>query len=230
MGLKQLPAEFAQYTTHILWDYLNQFVAVYFNDIIMFSKDQSEYTEHVWKVMSKLYNIGLSLNIDKYKFDVTKVEYLGLVFTPEGLKIPTEKVNAILDWLEPMNMKEVQGFLGITRYVRRFLEGYLKIAAPLTKLLRDDEPFVWKNEQQQAFYKLKELVKAELIIQIHDPEKENVMKIDASGDAHGLVLEQSDNTGRLRPVAFYSRKFTSAEQNYDTHDRELLAIVEGFRK
>ena len=76
----------------------------------------------------------------------------------------------------------------------------------MTKLLRDDEPFMWKDEQQQAFYKLKELVKEEPIVQIHDPEKENIMKTDASGDILGLVLEQPDDTGRLRPVASHSRK------------------------
>jgi hypothetical protein len=100
----------------------------------------------------------------------------------------------------------------------------------MTKLLRDDKPFIWKEEQRQAFHKLKELVEKGPIVQIHDPEKENIIKTDASGDALGLVLEQPDDTGKLRPVAFHSRKLTNAERNYDTHNRELLAIVEGFRK
>jgi ribosome-interacting GTPase 1 len=82
---------------HILREYLNKFIAVYFDNVIIFLKDLSKHTEHVREVMRKLHDAGLSLNIDKCKFNVTEVEYLGLVFTLEGLKIPTKKVNTILD-------------------------------------------------------------------------------------------------------------------------------------
>jgi ribosome-interacting GTPase 1 len=105
--LKRLLAEFAWYIIYIFREYLNKFVAVYFDNIIIFLKDPSKYIEHVKKVMRKLYNTGLSLNINKYKFNITKVKYLGLVFTLEGLKIPTKKVSTILDWPEPINIKKI---------------------------------------------------------------------------------------------------------------------------
>jgi hypothetical protein len=230
MGLKRLPAEFARFMTFVLIKFLNKFVAVYFDDIIVYSKNVEEHDGHVRAVMTELMKAGLTLKIKKCEFDTTTVNYLGMVYTPEGLKIQPEKMDAILNWPTPTNIKEVQGFLGASGYVRRYLQNYSDTARPLTELLRKDLEFEWTEERQTAFENIKELVKKAPILALHDPDKPHVIRPDASGYALGIVLEQPGEDGKLRPVAFYSRKFTTAERNYDVHDRELLAIVEAFKQ
>ena len=230
MGLKRLPAEFARYMTHVLMEYLNKFVAVYFDDVIIFSKKSEEHDEHVRLVMTKLMNAGLTLKIKKCEFDTTTVNYLGMVYTPEGLKIQPEKMDSILNWPTPTNIKEIQGFLGASGYVRRYLQNYSEIARPLTELLRKDLEFEWNEQREKAFNGIKELVRNAPILMLHNPDKPHLIRPDASGYALGIVLEQPDDDEKWRPVAFFSRKFTTAERNYDVHDRELLAIVEAFKQ
>jgi hypothetical protein len=229
MGLKNLPAQFARYMTYLLRDYLNKFVAVYFDDIIVFSKDPELHDGHVRSVMDKLMKAGITLKIKKCEFDTTTVKYLGMIYSTEGLQIPPEKVDAIINWPTPTNVTGVQGFLGISGYVRRYLEQYADTSRPMTMLLRKEQPFEWREKQQQAFEKIKELVRKAPILQLHDPELQSMIRPDASGFALGLVYEQIKENGERVIVAFYSRQFTMAERNYDVHDRELLAIVEAFK-
>jgi hypothetical protein len=117
MGLKNLPAQFARYMTHVLWKYLNIFVAVYFDDIIVFLKNIEDYDGYVRQVMKTLIDEGLTFKIKKCVFDTTTVNYLGMIYTPEGLKIQPEKMDVILNWLIPEKVKDVQGFLGASGYV-----------------------------------------------------------------------------------------------------------------
>jgi hypothetical protein len=230
MGLKNLPAQFARYMTHVLWKYLNIFVAIYFDDIIVFSKNIEEHDGHVRQVMKTLMDEGLTLKIKKCAFDTTTVNYLGMIYTPEGLKIQPEKMDAILNWPTPEKVKDVQGFLGASGYVRRYLQNYSKIARPLTELLKKEKEFEWTERQEKAFNDIKKLVEKSPILALHDQELPTVITPDASGDGLGIALEQIGNDGKLIPVAFYSRQFTQAERNYDVHDRELLAVVTAFKQ
>jgi hypothetical protein len=230
MGLKRLPAEFARFMTHVLIKFLNKLVAVYFDDIIVYSKNVEEHDSHVRAVMTELMKAGLTLKIKKCEFDTTTVNYLGMIYTPEGLKIQPEKMDAILNWPTPTCVKDIQGFLGASGYVRRYLQNYSEIARPMTELLKKDLEFEWTEEREKAFRQIKELVKNAPILMLHNPDKQHLIRPDASGYALGIVLEQPDDDGKWRPVAFFSRKFTTAERNYDVHDRELLAIVEAFKQ
>lgn len=230
MGLKRLPAEFARFMTHVLIKYLNKFVAVYFDDIIVYSKNEEEHDQHVREVMTALIEAGLTLKIKKCEFDTTTVKYLGMIYTPEGLQIQPEKIEPIINWPTPINVTEIQQFLGATGYIRRYIENYTANSRPLTELLKKEQEFEWNDRRQEAFNKLKEQVRTAPILMLHDADKLNVIRPDASGYALGIVLEQPGDDGKLRPVAFYSRQFTTAERNYDVHDRELLAIVEAFKQ
>ena len=174
-------------------EYLNKFVAVYFDDVIIFSKKSEEHDEHVRLVMTKLMNAGLTLKIKKCEFDTTTVNYLGMVYTPEGLKIQPEKMDSILNWPTPTNIKEIQGFLGASGYVRRYLQNYSEIARPLTELLRKDLEFEWNEQREKAFNGIKELVRNAPILMLHNPDKPHLIRPDASGYALGIVLEQPDD-------------------------------------
>jgi hypothetical protein len=141
-----------------------------------------------------------------------------------------KKVQSINEWPTPNSLKEVQSFLGTANYYRRFVEGYSKIAAPLTELTKKDQPFQWKEEQDEAFVKIKRHIVTAPVLRMFDPAEPITIETDASDYAIGACMSQPDDSGRLHPVMFYSRKMVPAERNYDIHDKELLAIVDTFRE
>ncbi|KFY08231.1 hypothetical protein V491_08457, partial [Pseudogymnoascus sp. VKM F-3775] len=140
------------------------------------------------------------------------------------------KVSAVLDWPTPTTVKEVQAFLGFANFYRRFIEGYSKVAQPLTELTRKDLTFEWTNKAEDAFQELKAKFTEAPILVTFDPARKIVLETDASDFAIGACLSQPDDRGKHKPVAYYSRKMSPAELNYDIHDKELLAIVEAFRQ
>ena len=141
-----------------------------------------------------------------------------------------EKIRSVAEWPVLKNVKEIQSFLEFVNFYRKFIEKYLKIASPLTELTKKDQKFKWSPEAQKAFDELKKRFTSQSILVSFDPEKPITLETDASDRAIGVCISQSDNKGRLQPVAFYLRKFLSAEMSYEIHDKELLAIVNAFKQ
>ena len=141
-----------------------------------------------------------------------------------------KKVEAIQEWPLPTLVKETQSFLGFANFYRRFIENYSTVARPLTDLTRKDQEFKMTNEARQAFEELKSRFMTAPILATFDPEEEITVETDASDYALGGVISQRGEDCLLHPIAFYSRKLTLAELNYEIHDKELLAIVECLRE
>jgi hypothetical protein len=141
----------------------------------------------------------------------------------------SSKLDSIKKWKEPRNVKDLQSFLGLCNYYRDFIRNYAEIAGPLYKLTRKDLIFNWNPDSQNAFDLLKSAFQTNCILIQPDCNKQFYLECDASDYALGAVLSQKDESGVLRPVGFYSRKFSSAEINYEIYDKELLAIIEGFK-
>ena len=155
------------------------------------------------------------------------MDYLGFILRPSGVAIDPHKTKAIEEWPTPACKKDVQSFLGLVNYYRRFIRNCSDIAKPLTALTKD-VPFVWTEITQEAFENLKKKVTSAPVLQTFHPDYETVVTTDASTVAIGAVLEQDRPSGR-HPVAFTSRTLNSAEQNYAPHELELLAIVDTLR-
>ena len=134
------------------------------------------------------------------------------------------KVTAIAEWPEPKTVKDVQSFQGFTNFYQRFIEKYSQKATPLTNLTQKEQPFQWNEEHQQAFKAIKEAFTNGKVLHIFDPELATKVETDTSDRAIGACLGQQKDK-KLLPVAFYSQKLTPPEQNYEIHDKELLAIV-----
>jgi hypothetical protein len=132
---------------------------------------------------------------------------------------------AIREWQSPKCVKDVQAFLGFTNFYRRFIQGFSALAAPLSALTRYDTPFVWREETEAAFQAPKKAFTTAPILHHFDPEKAIIVETDASDYVSAEILSQYDNEGRLHPVAFFSKKHTTAECNYEIYDKELLAIT-----
>ncbi|KAF7641111.1 hypothetical protein LDENG_00293830, partial [Lucifuga dentata] len=209
-GLTNAPAVFQALVNDVLRDMLNRFVFVYLDDILIFSRSQEEHVFHVQSVLQRLLENSLYCKAEKCEFHVSSVSFLGFVVAEGSIQMDPEKVSAVTTWPVPGSRKQLQRFLGFANFYRRFVRGFSSIAAPLTTLTSSKVPFKWTSAP---------------ILQMPEPDHQLVVEVDASDVGVGAVLSQcSANDHKLHPCAFFSRRLTSAERNYDIGNRELLAV------
>jgi hypothetical protein len=236
-GLCNAPGTFQAMINKVLQEILDEGVIVYIDDILIYSEDEETHIALVKKVLELLRKNHLCASIKKSVFHASEVEYLGYHISSEGISMSPKKVMTIQNWAEPRSVKNVQQFLGFANFYRRFIDGFSKVARPLTEMTKQDKDgakgkkaFSWTEAAQNAFTTLKRLfTEAPILVHFH-PEKPTVVETDASDFALGAVLSQIQETKRLHPVAYHSRKFKPAEINYDVHDKEMLAIVTAFKE
>jgi hypothetical protein len=229
-GLTNAPASFQRWVNEILSEYLDVFCVAYLDDILIFSGTMEEHHKHVKLILQKMEEAGLILKASKCEFHTDRTEYLGYVISPSGIQMDHQKVRTVAEWKEPTNIKGVQSFLAFANFYRRFIKDYSKITLPLTRLTRKDTPWKWDDKAQEAFETLKAAITTEPILKHYDQEQPITLETDASDYAIGAVCSQPDETGALHRIGYYSRKLKDPKLNYDIHDKELLAIVDGLRK
>ena len=156
--------------------------------------------------------------------------FVGYMVSKEGIGMDPSKVAAILDWPTPKYLKEVQSFLGFANFYRKFILHYSSLTTPLTSLTRKGVKFTWSNKADEAFRALQQAFTSAPNLQHFQPDLPLTIEADASDFALGCILSQPSLDGSLRPICFYSRKFTPAELNYPIYDRELLAMVEASKQ
>ena len=241
MGLTNAPAEFMALMENTFRSELNKFVLVFLDDILVYSRTLEEHKEHLRVVLQRLREQKLFAKLSKCCFFRQEVEFLGHFVGRAGVRMVEGKVAAVDRWPTPTTQKEVEQFLGLAGYYRRFIAGFSKIASPLSELCGTlkaakggsqrappRKRFEWGAEQQQAFEQLKAAVVSAPCLAIPDPTRDFIVHTDASGYATGAVLMQQFDDG-LRPIAFLSKKMTKAERNYPVHEQELLAILNALK-
>jgi hypothetical protein len=228
-GLTNAPATWQAYINNILREHLDRFVFAYMDDILVYSRTLKEHVEHVRIVLKTLQTAGLRLEPTKSEFHVQKTKFVGYIISKDGLEADPEKIARIRDWPTPNKVKEVQSFLGFANYYRKFVEGYSRVAAPLTELTRKSQEFEWTDKAQKAFEELKDRFTTPPLLQLFDNSKPIWVETDASDYALGACISQPGSDGKRRPIAYHSRKFSSPETRYSTSDKELLAIVDAFK-
>jgi len=241
-GLTNAPVTFQSYIDDWLRPYIDNFAVCYLDDILIFSTNEKEHEEHVRQVLQRLKEFGLYCKAEKCQFSVSEVGFLGFVITPDGVGMESDRISTIEDWPTPKSVRDVQVLLGFTNFYRRFIRKYAKVTLPLTELLNKTEAsprdkkgahtvkWEWTQQAELAFRKLKRIFTEAPIFQHFDPAKLIILQTDTSGFAIVGIHNHYDVFGVLRPVNFFSRKCSPAEQNYDTYDRELLAIVETLKQ
>ena len=153
---------------------------------------------------------------------------MGVVIGPKGIKMEEVKVKGVLEWPTPKCVKDVQKFLGLANYYRRFIEGFAAVARLLHDMVKKDKKWDWTERQEKAFKELKEHFTKEPVLAALDIDKKMRMEIDALNYATGGVLSMECKDGLWRPVAFLSKSLNETERNYKIHDKEMLAIVRGL--
>ena len=226
-GLTNAPASFMSIVNNIFHDYSDKFVMAYLDDILIYSTTWEEHIKHIELVLSRLRANKLYGKLSKCTFGVQEIEYLGFVLKAGKIAMNQNKTDAIKAWITPKSRRDVQSFLGLINYYRRFIKNCSKIAKPLTELTKD-VLFEWSNEAEVAFRKLKHAVISAPVLYQFDPSRKIYVTTDACRIGIGAVMEQDFEDGR-HPVCFASKTLNSAQQNYAAHDLELLGIVETLR-
>jgi hypothetical protein len=232
-GLCNAPGTFQHYMNDTFREFLDIFLVVYLDDLLIYSPDLKTHKKHVRMVLERLQEAGLFLKPSKCQFHVQEVEFLGFVISGEGVKMDPAKVDAVTSWPAPKSPHDVRMFLGLANFYRRFIRAFSKLATPLTRLLKKENlarRFTWDRKAQEAFDGLREAFTTAPVLQHFDETKPVVLEADASDLALGAVISQYGDDGLLHPVAFHSRKFGPAELNYEIYDKELLAIVDSLEQ
>ena len=219
-GLTNAPAAFMDLMNRVFSPYLDKFVIVFIDDILVYSGNQEEHAGHLWTVLQILRERRLYTKFSKCQFWLDKVTFLSHVISAEGISVDPQKIKAIVNWKPPTNVSKVCSFLGLAGYYRKFVEGFSKIATPLTNLLKKDQKFEWSDTCQHSFKELRLRLTTALVLALSSGKDGYVVYNDASRQGLGCVLMQNGIV-----IAYASRPLKKHEQNYPTHDLELAAVV-----
>jgi hypothetical protein len=223
-GLTNAPTYFMYLMNKVFMEYLDRFVVVFIDDILVFSRNEEEHEEHLRLVLQKLREHHLYAKFSKCDFWLKEVSFLGHIITNGGIAVDPSKVQDVLNWNPLKNVPEIRSFLGLASYYHRFIEGFSKIVKPLTSLLEKGKEFKWDVKCQTSFEELKKTLTTAPILIMRDIHKGFDVYCDASRQGLGCVLMQE---GKV--VAYASRKLRKHEQNYSTQDLELAAIVHAVK-
>jgi hypothetical protein len=230
MGLCNAPGTFMQLMNDTFRDLLDKSVLVFLDDILVFSNTIEEHAVHVRQVLERLRSAKLYAKLSKCEFFRHEVEFLGHHIGAAGLSVMQDKVQSVREWPTPKDVHDVRSFLGLAGFYRRFVKDFSGIALPLTQLTKTvtGAPFAWGSEQETAFVALKAALCSAPVLIIANPALPYTLNCDACGYAIGATLQQNHGNG-LQPVAYMSRKLKPAEMNYDTREKEFLALVDACR-
>ncbi|XP_050387420.1 uncharacterized protein LOC126803710 [Argentina anserina] len=218
-GLSNAPSTFQALMNDLLKMFLRKCVLVFFDDILIYSKDLESHMQHLEMVFRILHDNKLKLKESKCVFAQHKVQYLGHVISGEGVAADPEKITCLLNWPKPTTVKAMRGFLGLAGYYRRLVRNFGIIAQPLTQMLKANQ-FQWSPAADTAFEQLKQAVTTTPVLALPDFSKPFTVETDASGTGIGAVLSQDRH-----PIAYLSKALSLYHQNSSTYDKEMMAIL-----
>nr|GFA53997.1 putative reverse transcriptase domain-containing protein [Tanacetum cinerariifolium] len=219
-GLTNAPAIFMDLMNRVCKPYLDKFVIVFIDDILIYSKDEKEHKEHLKAILELLKKEELYAKFSKCEFCIPNVQFLGHVIDSQGIHVDPAKIESVKDWASPKSPTEIRQFLGLAGYYRRFIEGFSKIAKPITKLTQKKVKFKWDDKQEAAFQLLKQKLYSAPILALPEGSEDFNAYCDASNKGLRAVLMQ-----REKVISYASRQLKIHEKNYTTHDLELGAVV-----
>ncbi|XP_048624125.1 uncharacterized protein LOC125592769 [Brassica napus] len=219
-GLTNAPAAFRRLMNEVFHDYLDKFVIIFIDDILIYSKTEVEHKAHLKLVLEQLRNQKLYAKFSKCCFWKREIGFLGHRVSGDGVSVDLEKVKAIEEWQIPSTVTEIRSFLGLAGYYRKFVKNFSSIAKPLIKLTGKGVPFIWGKETEEAFQRLEKALTTTPVLALSEQDKPYTVYADAFRFGLGCVLMQE---GKV--ITYASRKLRKHEENYPTHDLEIAAMV-----
>jgi hypothetical protein len=231
---------FQNYINSILQNFLNHFCTTYINDILIYNFNKKKHAQHVLKILRRLKDRNLQLNINKCAFKVNKVCYLKLIINTQEVKMNSKKMQVIIDWKVSKSMKKVLSFIEIANFYRRFIQDYSKKIKSLTLLTQEEQyliknekrknrykNFVWMKKCQKTFFNLKAIFVVASILTHFDVSLKIWLKINASNHVIARIMFQI-HENILRSITYFFKKMNSIECNYMIYDKKLLTIIKKF--
>ncbi|GJW87561.1 putative nucleotidyltransferase, ribonuclease H [Tanacetum coccineum] len=223
-GLTNAPAVFMDLMNRVCKPYLDKFVIVFIDDILIYSKTKEEHEVHLKLVLKLLRKEKLYAEFSKCEFWLQEVHFLGHVVNQSGIHVDPSKIVAVKNWKAPTTPSEVRSFLGLAGYYRRFITNFSKIAKPLTSLTQKNQKYEWGEKEEEGFQTLKNNLCDAPILSLPDGIEDFVVYCDASNQGLGCVLMQ-----RGKVIAYAPRQLKIHEKDYTTHDLELGVVVFAFK-
>jgi hypothetical protein len=222
-GLCNAPSTFQSMMDEVLREFLNDFAVVYMDDVLIYSNSWPEHLDHLDKIFQRFEEHGLYCKPHKCDFGKAEVKFLGFLVGNGCVRIDDSAFAAVRNWPTPTNVTAVRSFMGFLNHYRHYIPGLSGVAAPLSTLQSPKVEWHWGEDEDNAFKKLKDLLCSSHVLRLFDHDRPTRVVTDASNAATGACLLQLHDDG-WRPVAYDSSKLNSAQRNYSTYDRELLAI------
>jgi hypothetical protein len=223
-GLTNAPAYFTYLMNNVFMEYLDKFVVVFIEDILIFSKHEEEHDKHLRLLLQKLRENQQYAKLNKCEFWLKEVSFLGHIIFEGGISVDPSKVKDVLSWKTPQNISDIRSFLGLVGYYRRFIAVFSKISKPMMKLLAKGNTFEWTPRHEASFQELKKRLTTAPVLTMSDMVKPFSIYCDASGQDLGCVLMQDGHV-----VAYASRQLRKHEERYPTHDLELAVVVHALK-
>ena len=222
-GLKNAPSHFSKIMFQALGSL--SFVKIYLDDITIHSETFEQHIQHVQQTLDHLNSANLKLNGAKCNWFAQEIKLLGYIVNTKGITMDPKKIDSIQSMLPPKNVKQVQQFLGMVNYYRRFIKNFAKIAQPLVNLIKKDTPFQWTDVCLSAFEQLKTALLSFPILRQPNLARQFMVYTDASGYALGAILSQRDSKKNEYVCLYASRLLKGAELHYGITEKECLAVV-----
>ncbi|UYV70101.1 K02A2.6-like [Cordylochernes scorpioides] len=225
-GLKNAASTFQRIIQHILGELLWKGTCSFQDDILVYTKTWQEHMELLSKVFDKLRQYNMKLKLSKCIFGRTEVKYLGHIISHNQLKPDPGKVKSIQDFPRPDTVKKVRQFMGLANYYRKFVKDFSKISFPLVRLTRKNQPFIWNEEVEESFAKLKMALSTKPVLAIYNPDYPSKVYTDASKYGIGAILTQIGPDNEEHVIAYYSKTLQPHQENYSAYEMECLAVIQ----
>ena len=235
-GLKNAPAIFQRVINTVMTNLIGRNVHVFIDDILIVGTDFEDQIRNLEEVLVRLDRAQLQVRLSKCTFFKNQVKYLGHEVSCDGIRPLSDKISLIKDFKRPVTLKNLQAFLGLINYYRRFIKNFSLIVKPLTDLSRGHAgqknslvKLTWNEEAEKAFQDIKNIMSYQVCLAYPDFAKMFILQTDASAHSIGSVLLQEDFHGALRPLGFFSKKLSDTQKKYSAIEREALAVVESLK-
>lgn len=225
-GLKNSPMTFVRLMNEVLRGYLDDFVQVYLDDIVIYSDTYDNHITHLTKVFERLSRHGLTCHPKKCRLGTTEISFLGHLVDSEGIQKQPEKLNAIREFPIPHRVKELRSFLGVCNWYSQFVDNYTDTITPLTNLLKQGTKWRWGQTEQNAFETIKKALYESPKLSSPDYNKPFCLQTDASEIGVGAVLfQRGDRPEERQIIAYASKKLSETQKRYAAVERECLAVI-----
>lgn len=231
-GLSNAPAVFTRFIRYVFAQLIKEGVIIFFmDDGVIKAKDWEELFKLLERVLQQAARYGLQVNWKKCQLMRRKIEFLGHIVEAGKISPSPAKTATLMEYREPRTTKQIQRFLGLAGYFRKFIANYARIARPLSELLKKDTKFRFGEEQRRAFTTLRTALTEAPVLQLYKQQRETELHTDASKNGYGaILLQRNPESNQLHPVYYMSRKTTPAEEKYSSYELEFMAVVKALEK